>query len=379
MGTNCDLERQTCMIIRLRNISDSSPGRLAWQRFRKDKVAFISVCFILLLTLVALLGYWITPDPTRDTDWQTLELATLPPGSRVSFFYHSKPGGAPANFWQTWLYGRPKQFTAIPIFDHKQSGDTLWLKKVLNYPYDKSQWLSLTGDERQGKFITRRFWLGTDRFGRDMLSRLIIGARVSLLVGAVAVIISLGVGIVLGALAGYFRGRMDGVISWLMNVVWSIPTLLLVITVTLMLGKGLAAVFIAVGLTMWVDVARVVRGQFLGLREREFVEAGKALGFTHGRIIFRHILPNVLGPLLVIAASNFASALLIESGLSFLGFGVQPPVPTWGNMIETNRNFLVTDKFHLAIIPGLAIMLLVLAFTLAGDGLRRALDERAAR
>lgn len=367
------------MIIRLRNISDSSPGRLAWQRFRKDKVAFISVCFILLLTLVALLGYWITPDPTRDTDWQTLELATLPPGSRVSFFYHSKPGGAPANFWQTWLYGRPKQFTAIPIFDHKQSGDTLWLKKVLNYPYDKSQWLSLTGDERQGKFITRRFWLGTDRFGRDMLSRLIIGARVSLLVGAVAVIISLGVGIVLGALAGYFRGRMDGVISWLMNVVWSIPTLLLVITVTLMLGKGLAAVFIAVGLTMWVDVARVVRGQFLGLREREFVEAGKALGFTHGRIIFRHILPNVLGPLLVIAASNFASALLIESGLSFLGFGVQPPVPTWGNMIETNRNFLVTDKFHLAIIPGLAIMLLVLAFTLAGDGLRRALDERAAR
>jgi len=225
--------------------------------------------------------------------------------------------------------------------------------------------------------ITKTYLLGTDNFGRDILSRIIIGTRVSLSVGLIAVIISLSIGVFLGAMAGYFRGRTDDIIMWLVNVLWSIPTLLLVFAITLLLGKGFFQVFIAVGLTMWVNVARLVRGQVLAVRELEYVEAARALGYKNGRIIFRHILPNIAGPVLVIAASNFASAIVIEAGLSFLGVGVQPPQPSWGLMIKENYNFIITNNPVLALAPGIAIMLLVLAFNLLGNGLRDALDVKA--
>jgi peptide/nickel transport system permease protein len=197
-------------------------------------------------------------------------------------------------------------------------------------------------------------------------------------VGLIAVLISLVIGIGLGALAGYFRGWVDKTIVWLINVVWSIPTLLLVVAITLALGKGFVQVFIAVGLTMWVEVARIVRGQFFSLREQQFVEAGKALGYGNTRIIFRHILPNILGPVIVIAASNFASAILLEAGLSFLGMGAQPPTPSWGMMIKENYAYIVVDAAWLAILPGAAIALMVLSFTLLGNGLRDAFDTRTA-
>ncbi|HLI93452.1 MAG TPA: ABC transporter permease, partial [Puia sp.] len=212
--------------------------------------------------------------------------------------------------------------------------------------------------------------------GRDILSRLLIGVRVSLAVGLVTVLISLSVGVLLGALAGYFGGRVDEVILWLVNIIWSIPTLLLVFAIMLVLGKGFWQVFIAVGLTLWVNIARIVRGQVLALREREFVEAARALGYSHFRILFRHILPNVMGPVWVVTASNFASAIVIEAGLSFLGVGVQPPAPSWGLMIKENYNFIITHNPMLALAPGLAIMLLVLAFNLLGNSLRDILDVR---
>ena len=218
--------------------------------------------------------------------------------------------------------------------------------------------------------------MGTDKYGRDILSRLIIGTRVSLSVGLITVFISLTVGIILGAIAGYFGGKADEAIMWLINVIWSIPTLLLVFAITLLLGKGFWQVFIAVGLTMWVNVARLVRGQVMAAKELQYVEAGKVLGFSHFRIIARHILPNILGPILVIAASNFASAIVIEAGLSFLGVGVQPPQPSWGLMIKENYNFIITQNPMLALAPGFAIMLLVLAFNLLGNGLRDALNVR---
>ncbi len=218
--------------------------------------------------------------------------------------------------------------------------------------------------------------MGTDKYGRDILSRLIIGTRVSLSVGLITVIISLIVGIILGAIAGYFGGKWDNIIMWLTNVIWSIPTLLLVFAITLLLGKGFWQVFVAVGLTMWVNVARLVRGQILATRELQYVEAAKALGFSNFRIIAKHILPNIMGPILVIAASNFASAIVIEAGLSFLGVGVQPPQPSWGLMIKENYNFIITQNPMLALAPGFAIMLLVLAFNLLGNGLRDALNVR---
>ena len=203
-----------------------------------------------------------------------------------------------------------------------------------------------------------------------------MGVRVSLGVGLVTVIISLTIGLSLGALAGYFRGRADDIITWFMNVIWGIPTLLLVFAITLVLGKGFWQVFIAVGLTMWVSVARLVRGQILNVRELEYVEAAKALGFSNTRIIARHIIPNIIGPVMVIAASNFASAIVIEAGLSFLGVGVQPPQPSWGLMVKENYNFIITQNPMLALAPGFAIMLLVLAFNLLGNGLRDALNVR---
>jgi len=192
----------------------------------------------------------------------------------------------------------------------------------------------------------------------------------------ITVLISLSIGVLLGAVAGYFRGKVDEVIMWLINVIWSIPTLLLVFAITLLLGKGFWQVFIAIGLTLWVNVARIIRGQVLGVREREYVEAARALGYSDVRILFRHILPNVMGPVLVVAASNFASAIVIEAGLSFLGVGVQPPQPSWGLMIKENYNFIITHNPMLALAPGVAIMLLVLAFNLLGNGLRDALNVR---
>jgi len=229
---------------------------------------------------------------------------------------------------------------------------------------------------REEHIINRHFFMGTDRFGRDFYSRLLLGTRVSLSVGFISVSISLLIGLILGSVAGYFRGRTDDIIMWFINVVWSIPTLLLVIAITLALGKGFWQVFVAVGLTMWVEVARVVRGQVLGIREKEFIQAAKSLGYSSLRILFRHVLPNVITPVIIISAANFASAILMEAGLSFLGIGVQPPIPSWGTMIKDHYGFIIVNKAYLAFLPGLAIMLMVLSFTMVGNGLRDALDVR---
>ncbi len=198
----------------------------------------------------------------------------------------------------------------------------------------------------------------------------------SLAVGLITLILSLSIGIFLGAVAGYYGGKTDQLVMWFLNVIWSIPTLLLVFALTLLFGKGFWQVFIAIGLTMWVNVARIVRGQVLAVKELEYIEAATALGFRDSRIILRHILPNILGPVLVVAASNFASAIVIEAGLSFLGIGVQPPQPSWGLMIKENYNFIITHNPMLALAPGIAIMLLVLAFNLLGNGLRDALNVK---
>lgn len=205
---------------------------------------------------------------------------------------------------------------------------------------------------------------------------MLVGIRISLSIGFVAVFISLVIGISLGAIAGYYGGKVDQAIMWLINVTWSIPTLLLVIAITLALGKGFWQVFIAVGLTMWVEVARVVRGQVMGVKKLAYVTAAKALGFSNFRIIQKHIIPNIIAPVIVISAANFAAAILVESGLSFLGIGAQPPTPSWGGMIKDHYSYIILGKPYLAIIPGLAIMSLVMAFMLMGNALRDALDVR---
>ena len=224
--------------------------------------------------------------------------------------------------------------------------------------------------------VDRSFPLGTDKYGRDLLSRLLVGSRISLSIGFVAVLISLLIGVILGGVAGYFGGIWDRLILWLINVVWSIPTLLMVIGITLVLGRGFWQVFIAVGLSMWVEVARLVRGQVISVREKTFIEAAHALGFSHFRILYSHILPVIIGPIIVMASANFASAILIESGLSFLGIGAQPPVPSWGGMVKEHFRYLLLGKPYLALIPGFAIMTLVLTFMTLGNALQDYLDVK---
>lgn len=359
-------------------MSKSSESRFnigfSWKRFMKNRLALFSLIYILFISIVSFLGYLITPDNTENANEQCLEISLLPPFTTVSFLIDKKSNTHGENVFNRWLYGNKKFQNNIPIKNMRIKNDTVYFNKILNYTYGIIEKDSLHNYNKTVISQSKTYFLGTDRFGRDVLSRLIIGARVSLMVGFIAVIISLFIGIILGSLSGYYRGITDRLISWLIHVTWSIPTLLLVISISLMMGNGLMSVFVAIGLTMWVDVARIVRGQFLTFKEKEFVEAGIALGFADIRIIFKHILPNIFAPILVIATSNFASAILIESGLSFLGYGVQPPIPTWGNMIESNRNFLITSHFHLALIPGIAIMILVLAFTLLSDGIKESIE-----
>ena len=348
----------------------------AWRRLKKNKGAVFGLIVIGLSVLVAILAYFIAPDPSPYANRIILELEGRKPGHEQQFLLVKKERQvANTGFFKRLIYGREDPHYYLPISSHLASGDSVIVQKYVDETLNERQAFHLSQLAEQ-PVITKKFLLGTDKFGRDILSRLLVGTRVSLSVGGITVIISLTIGLLLGSLAGYFRGVVDDVIIWFINVVWSVPTLLLVFAITLALGKGFWLVFIAVGLTMWVSVARLVRGQVLSVRELEYVEATRALGYSNLRIIVRHIWPNIMGPVMVIAASNFASAIVIEAGLSFLGVGVQPPQPSWGLMIKENYNFIITNNPMLALAPGFAIMLLVLAFNLVGNGMRDALNVR---
>jgi peptide/nickel transport system permease protein len=222
---------------------------------------------------------------------------------------------------------------------------------------------------------SREFPLGTDEFGRDLLSRIIHGSRVSLQVGILAMSISAVVGVSLGAIAGYFGGRVDYIVQGMVDISWAFPTVLLAIFLVAVLGPGLGSVMIAVGLGYWGGFTRVVRGQVLTLREWEFITAAHAMGATNSRIMLRHLLPNCVAPVIVMCTLMMADAILIEATLSFLGMGAQPPIPSWGSILAAGRSYIRLAPW-VTIFPGIAIMLTVLGFNLLGDGLRDALDPR---
>lgn len=347
----------------------------AWKKLKQHKTAMAGLWIILLTIFIAIFAYWLAPDHSPNANRMIIEIGGKHPGYEQQFLAIKKTELIEkTRLLKRTISGKPDDFQYVPINGFEYKKDSLVFQQYLDENISERKAVLVSGD--QYHIESKTFWLGTDKYGRDIFSRLIIGTRVSLSVGLIAVIISVLIGILLGSLAGYFRGTTDDIIMWFINVVWSIPTLLLVFAITMALGKGFWQVFIAVGLTLWVSVARIIRGQVMGIRELEYIEATKALGFSHGRTLFRHILPNVLGPVVVIAASNFASAIVMEAGLSFLGVGVQSPQPSWGLMIKENYNFIITHNPMLAIIPGLAIMLLVLAFNILGNGLRDAMDVR---
>jgi len=350
---------------------------LTWKKFKKEKQGVIALIYILLMISIALLGYLITPDQTPYCNHQQLEIALRKPGFSTQFLQVKKNQEIEKRtFFEKMLFGQPAPYHTIPIEYYKQQNDSLIVRLFEQEGDLALTCYALSNLATKKPIITKKFLLGTDRYGRDVLSQLMMGSRISLAVGFISLFIALLIGVLFGATAGYFRGKIDDILMFILNVVWSIPTLLLVIAISFALGKGFWQIFIAIGLTMWVDIARVVRGQVISLREQDYVEAAKALGFSNFRIVFKHILPNMWGAVIVISASNFSSAILMEAGLSFLGIGVQPPTPSWGMMMKENYAYIVLDNAYLAIAPGIAIMLLVLAFMMIGNALRNAMDVR---
>jgi ABC-type dipeptide/oligopeptide/nickel transport system permease subunit len=222
-----------------------------------------------------------------------------------------------------------------------------------------------------------RHLMGTDPLSRDILSRVIFGARISLTIGFLAVALSASIGTVLGAVAGYVGGLVDGVIMRFVDMVMAFPRLVLLMAIVALFDEpSVILIVLVLGLTQWPQTTRIVRGEVLGLREREFIEAARLLGFSPRRIILRHLIPNALAPLIVVATLGIGNTIVLEAGLSFLGLGVDPPTPSWGAMVAAGRDDLIVGNWWIASLPGLVLVLVVLAFNLVGDGLRDALDPR---
>lgn len=404
----------------MKNSNKGSIYTQSWSKLKKDKAAMLGLFVIVLAVIVSILGGNIRPDASPFANDGITSIARLKTGSEITVLKVRKNRKVEqvSFFGKLLMGGQESRHKSVPIIDYRFNEDEIIVSlfssshsivqekhfKLVDvcFPFQKNNtaaysyasneinYLNLEGEknsktvkELQNLIIQKHieektFWLGTDVQGRDMLSRTMAGTIVSLSVGLISVVISLIIGVLLGAIAGYYRGWVDDVIMWFINIVWSIPTLLLIISVTLLLGKGFTTVFFAVGLTMWVELARVVRGQILSIREKEYIEAGRALGFSNFRIISRHIFPNIIGSIVVISASNFAAAILIEAGLSFLGIGSQIPMVSWGTMIEQHKSFIThPENAFLALVPGLSIIFLVFAFMLLGNGLRDSFDTHS--
>ncbi|NMM50718.1 ABC transporter permease [Marinigracilibium pacificum] len=400
-----------------------TPYYYAFLNLKSNGLAMFGVVIIFIAVMITLLGYLIIPDNTPQTNQGSPQIKKQLPFFTVDLLnVHKNHEVEKVGFFKSIYYGQESEYRIVPLQEYRIEGNEIVISPFgdsmqesryslidviapvyigdsdklpgesnVDYSTDPIKYVDLNNevheisraevlDKIENELIeSRTYWLGTDASGRDMLSRLLYGTRISLGIGFLAVLISLTLGVFLGAVAGYFGGKVDSFIVWLFSVIWSIPGIMLVIAISMGLqNKGVMVAFLAVGLTMWVEVARVVRGQFKVLKEKQFVEAAKAFGYKNRRIIFKHILPNLVGSLVVLATSNFAAAIILEAGLSFLGLSVQPPTPSWGIMISEGFDSIGTpNSWHMIVLPGIAISLLVLAFNLLGNGLRDALDPKA--
>ena len=413
-----------------KNTKERTPFYYVRKRLFTNIPAVFGMIVIVCSVIISILGYSIMPDNTPFADGRADQISKKPPGFQVTMLnVHKNLEIDQRGFFARVLFGQESKYRSIPIAGHQVNMNTnkltitvkiygekdsttyslvdvvkplyvgtsqkLQANKLGNYYVDKKDhsivYLDIhdklnriTKSELQKEFYAhclekRTYILGTDKSGRDMLSRLLFGVRISLGIGLISVAISFVVGFTLGSLAGFFGGHVDSFILWFMTVVWSIPGIMLVIAISLALGRGVLVAFVAIGLTTWVEIARVVRGQILGVKQKQYIEAARAMGMGSFRIILVHILPNIIGPLIVILTSNFASAILTEAGLSFLGLSAQPPMASWGVMVNEGFDFITSEGgFYLVLFPSLCIAIMVLAFNLFGNGLRDAYDPKTA-
>lgn len=291
-----------------------------------------------------MLAYIITPDQSKYCNTQVLNNSFLKPGSTVC--YKAEIASNQKRNFKDLVFGT-ENFNKLV-----QATNSDTIKNCKTY------------------------FLGTDRYGRDLLSRLIIGMRYTLLISILSVIFALLLGSFLGSIAGYYSGFIDKFISFNIGVFWALPSILVSFIILMAIGKTITALFLSIGLTMWADVARLVRGQVLSIKEQYYVQASKALGYSDGRIIFSQILPNAIGPIMVSCSSNFALAVLLESGLSFLGLGLQAPIPTIGNILQDQYVQAFNGEFLQSLIPAIVLVLLILSFQVLANHLRDRFDVK---
>lgn len=341
----------------------------------------LSFGFIFFCFLISIFSYFIIPDNSRFSNQMHLEINSKPPGFSAQFIIIPNENSNKQNFISRMFVGNMYPNDEILISSYNFNDNSIEYRDLYDSEKKSIEYSKFPkGSDKktiETKYIkTRKYIFGTDNYGRDVFGRIVLGTRVSISIGIIAVLISLLIGVTIGLISGFYGGVIDKFFMMIINIFWSIPTLLLVIAFSLALGKGFWQVYVAVGLTMWVEVARVVRGQVISEKNKDYITATKVLGFSDFRIFYNHLLPNIIGPILIISAANFASAILIESGLSFLGIGTQPPMPSWGSMIKDNYQYIILGKEYLAIIPGLSIMLLVTSFMFLGNNLESYFKSR---
>lgn len=329
-------------------------------------------CLIILtsITILSIFSYLVISDNTKNANRQIPQIALQPPGFSQDFIVIEKDiKRSKQHIGHILVSGYRDQFDFIPY-------DSIWQESGSTHTRFKSV-VQFHDQSKTTEKEKNTFWLGTDKYGRDVLSRLILGLRVSMIIGLLSVLVSLTIGITMGSIAGYYGSRVDKLIMLVINTSWSIPTLLMAFAIIIALGKGFLVIVLAVGLTMWVDVARIVRGQVLQVKNELYVKASKVMGYGDVRTIVRHILPNIIGSILVMAAANFATAILVEAGLSYLGLGIQPPTPSLGNMLKESYAYATGGFVYLAFFPIITIMSLVLCFNLLGTALRDVFDIKS--